>query len=352
MSDVLGNSLKLSIFGESHGPMIGATISGLPSGIKIDEEFIASQMNKRKANDILSTQRQEDDIVTIVSGTHKGYTTGTALTVIIENKKQHSSDYKNYFRPGHADYSGFVRYNSFNDPRGGGHFSGRLTAPLVAIGAIIISYLEEKGIKIGSRIKEIHGIKDDEIENIDQAISKFNKEIFPTISEFQKSLMYDEIIKAKENLDSVGGTIETFVTGIKAGIGNPFFDSIESCIAHAIFSIPAVKGIEFGLGFKFKNLYGSEANDQMRIEDNKINFLSNNNGGINGGITNGMPIVFKTCIKPTPSIYKKQLAIGGTPLTNIDLEIQGRHDPCIVRRALVVINSLTAFTILDCMLSR
>lgn len=352
MSDVLGNSLKLVIFGESHGPLIGATISGLPSGIKIDEAFISSQLEKRKANDSLSTPRQEDDEYKIVSGVFNGYTTGTALTILIENKKQHSADYNEInYRPGHADYTGSLRYNSFNDHRGGGHFSGRLTAPLVAVCSIIISYLNSQGIKIGSRIKEIHGVEDDEVVSIDEAIKKFNNEIFPTISESKKELMKKEIEIARDSLDSVGGVIETYVTGLKGGIGNPFFDSLESVIAHSLFSIPGIKGIEFGLGFNFKDKYGSEVSDYLRVEEEKVTTTSNNNGGINGGISNGMPIVIRSAVKPTPSISKKQQSIN-SKLENIDLEIKGRHDPCIVRRARVVIDSLVAFSILDSMLSR
>ena len=353
MSDVLGNSLKLMVFGESHGPLVGASISGLPSGIKIDEGLISSQLNKRKANDQLSTSRQEDDNFHIVSGVFNGYTTGTTLTIIIENKKQNSNDYKEKeFRPGHADYTGELKYGGYQDHRGGGHFSGRLTAPIVAICSIIISYLKTKNIEIGSRILEIHGIKDDEITDINLAIKKFNSEVFPAISEVKKELMKEEIIKAKENLDSVGGIIETYVVGLQGGIGNPFFDSVESNISHALFSIPGLKGLEFGLGFGFKDLYGSEANDPLRVEDNKIITLTNNNGGINGGITNGMPIVLRSVIKPTPSISRKQLSVEANLLKNTEIEIKGRHDPCIVRRARVVIDSLVAFALLDTMLSR
>ena len=353
MSDVLGNNLKLVIFGESHGPLVGATISNLPSGIKIDEEFIYSQLEKRKANDELSTSRQEEDIFHIVSGVYNGYTTGTALTVLIENKKQHSSDYQEkIIRPGHADYTCQLRYNGFQDHRGGGHFSGRLTAPLVVIGSIIISYLKSKNIKIGSRILEIHGVRDDEIHELDSSIDKFNNEVFPTISESKKELMKKEILKAKENSDSVGGIIETYVLGLEGGIGNPFFDSIESSIAHALFSIPGVKGIEFGEGFNFSKLLGSEANDSFRIVDNKVVTTTNHNGGINGGITNGMPLVIRSVIKPTPSISKKQNTIDLDKMENKEIEIKGRHDPCIVRRARVVIDSLVAFSLLDSILSR
>lgn len=348
MSDILGNKLKLMVFGESHGPLVGMTISGFPSGIKIDNEFISKQLYLRKANDELSTTRQEDDDYEIVSGVFNNYTTGTPLTILIKNKKQDSSFYsEKQYRPGHADYTQELRYNGFQDYRGGGHSSGRLTAPIVALGGIIIPFLKEKGITIGSRIQEIHSIKDDDITDIHSNLIKFNSEVFPTVSNQVKELMKAEILKAKENLDSVGGVIESFILGLEGGIGNPFFDSLESCISHALFSIPGVKGIEFGLGFEFKNKYGSEVNDPIRIENDKVITLTNNNGGINGGISNGMPIVIRTVIKPTPSIKKEQLTIGGSPLSNTNISITGHHDPCIVRRARVVIDSLLAFTILD-----
>lgn len=350
MSDCLGNKLKLSIFGESHGELIGASISGLPSGIKIDEELILKELEKRKANDSLSTSRQEEDNYKIVSGVYNGYTTGTNLCVLIPNTKQHSSDYEKVFRPGHADFTGYVKYNGFNDPRGGGHFSGRLTAPLVVIGAIIKSYLLTKNIYVVSRIKKIHNVEDNSsFKDIHQLLDLDNK-IFPVLDQNKVGLMKDQISMAKDDLDSVGGIIETYIINMPRGVGEPFFDSLESSLSHAIFSIPAVKGIEFGEGFNFSNLMGSEANDQMEVIDDKVKFLSNHNGGINGGISNGEIIDFKTVIKPTPSIYKKQQSVSYDPLDNIALEIKGRHDPCIVRRALPVINALSAFTILDLLL--
>lgn len=353
MSDVLGNSLKLVVFGESHGPYVGATISSLPSGIKVDVDFIKKQLNKRKANDNLSTQRQEDDDFEIISGVFNGYTTGDSLTVIVPNKKQHSSDYQErLIRPSHADYTAELKYKGFQDYRGGGHFSGRLTVGIVVLGAIIISYLESQGIKIGSHIKSIHNVDDEEVNDIPTSIDQFNDSLFPCVSLEKQKLMMQEIEKARNNQDSVGGIVETFVYNVPGGIGNPFFDSIESIIAHALFSIPGVKGVEFGLGFSFASHYGSEVNDYLQVVDNKIITKTNNNAGINGGITNGMPIVIKTVLKPTPSISKKQESISLDPLKNKIIEIHGRHDPCIVRRARVVIDSLVAFSILDAMLSR
>ncbi len=350
MSDCLGNKLKLTIFGESHGEYVGASISGLPSGIKIDEDLILQELSKRKANDALSTSRQEEDNYKIISGVYNGYTTGTCLSVLIPNTKQNSSDYEKVFRPGHADYTGYVKYNGFNDPRGGGHFSGRLTAPLVVIGAIIKSYLKTKNIYVVSRIKQIHNVRDNStFKDIYQLLDLDNK-IFPVLDQNKVGLMKDEISLARDDLDSVGGIIETYIINMPVGVGEPFFDSIESCLSHAIFSIPAVKGISFGEGFNFANMLGSNANDQMQVIDDKVTFLSNHNGGINGGISNGEIIDFETVIKPTPSIYKKQESVSYDPLKNIHLEIKGRHDPCIVRRALPVINALSAFSILDLLL--
>lgn len=350
MSDCLGNKLKLMIFGESHGDYIGASISSLPPGIKIDEELIEQELEKRKANDAFSTARQESDNYKIISGVYNGFTTGTSLTVIIPNTKQHSGDYEKVFRPGHADYTGFIKYKGFNDPRGGGHFSGRLTAPLVVIGAIIKTYLLSKNIYVVSRIKKIHNVEDNSsYKDIHQLLS-LDEKIFPVLDQNKISLMKEEISLAKDELDSVGGVIETYVINVPRGLGEPFFDSVESSLSHAIFSIPAVKGIEFGEGFNFASLRGSDANDQMNLINDEVHFLTNHNGGINGGITNGEIIDFKTVIKPTPSIYKAQQSVSYDPLKNITLEIKGRHDPCIVRRALPVINALTSFTILDLLL--
>lgn len=351
MSDTLGNKLKLTIFGASHAPEIGVTISSLPKGMKVDDEFIKFQLAKRRPNGKESTARIEDDEYRIISGVKDGLTTGEDLTLIIPNKKQDSSAYSNIiYRPGHADYTQDAKSNGKADLRGGGHLSGRMTAPIVASCAIIVQYLQSKGIEIGSRIKSIHNVKDDEITNITTSmIKEFNNSSFPTLNKDIELRMKEEIRIAKESLDSVGGEVETYVLNLPVGLGEPFFDSVESEISHAMFSIPAVKGVLFGLGNKFVTSYGSEANDAFRNVDGKIVTLTNNNAGINGGITNGMPVYFNTIIKPTPSISKKQLSVN-QKLENVELEIKGRHDPCIVQRACVVIDSLVAFVILDLML--
>lgn len=346
MSSIIGDNIKISLFGESHGPLVGASIHGLEAGIKIDEDFIKHQMNFRQANDKLSTTRKEDDEVKFISGVFNGYTTGSPLTVIIENKNIHSNDYPKMYRPSHADYVSELKYHGYQDYRGGGHFSGRLTAPIVALGSIAIQILEKKNIKIGSHIKNIHNIQDDEVDfsNLEKYFSIVNNDIFPVLNQEKKDLMKKEIENAKKELDSVGGIIETIVK-INPCLGEPFFNSLESKLSQYLFSIPGVKGIEFGLGFEFSRYYGSEVNDVL-INDNGIKTLTNNNGGINGGISNGMPLVFRVVLKPTPSIGKEQKTID-EDLNNTLLNIKGRHDPCIVRRARVVIDSLVALALLD-----
>ena len=346
MSSVIGDNIKVSLFGESHGELVGAVVHGLEAGIKIDYEFIKHQMNFRKANDNLSTSRQEEDEVKIVSGVFNDFTTGAPLTVIIENKNVKSNDYPKMYRPSHADLVSEYKYNGYQDYRGGGHFSGRLTAPIVALGSIAISILKNKNINIGSHIKCIHGVYDEDINfnDLDSYFSYVNNEVFPILNKEKKDLMIKEIQAAKEDLDSVGGIIETVIS-LPSSIGEPFFDSLESRLSHYLFSVPGLKGIEFGLGFDFAKYKGSEVNDEI-INDGNIRTLTNNNGGINGGISNNEPIVFRCVLKPTPSIYKEQKSID-KDFNNTILEIKGRHDPCIVRRARVVIDSLVALCLLD-----
>ena len=346
MSSVIGDNIKVSLFGESHGSVVGATIHGLESGIKIDYEFIKHQMNLRKANDNLSTARVEEDEVKFISGVFNDFTTGAPLTVVIENKNVNSKDYPKMFRPSHADYTQELKYKGYQDYRGGGHFSGRLTAPIVALGSIAISILKNKNIKIGSHIKNIYNILDDNINfnDLDNYFNYVNNEIFPVLNLNKKEEMIKEIETIKEDLDSVGGIIETVIS-LPSSIGEPFFDSLESKISHYLFSVPGLKGIEFGLGFDFAKYRGKEVNDEL-VNDGEIRTLTNNNGGINGGISNSMPIVFRCVLKPTPSILKEQRSIDEN-FNNTILEIKGRHDPCIVRRARVVIDSLVALCLVD-----
>lgn len=355
-----GRRLKLTIFGESHGLSVGAVIDGLPSGIELDLDFIKSEMSRRAPgkNKISTTRKETDDFI-IESGFFNGYTTGTPLCVRIKNSDTHSKDYsilKNLMRPSHGDYSGFVKYKGFNDYRGGGSFSGRLTASIVFAGSIAKQILKERyNIEIFSHIYSIKNIEDRPFNLIGEPkeiLSKLLEKKLPVLDDEKILLMEDEILKAKSMGDSVGGVIECMVNNVGAGLGFPFFDSVESVISHGVFSIPSVKGIEFGKGFDITKLFGSDANDEYYFDEEKnIKTKTNNNGGILGGITNGMPIIFRVAIKPTPSISLPQHTINISEKTNEILEIKGRHDPCIVQRAVPVIENITAFTILDLILS-
>lgn len=359
MKNTIGKHISCTIFGESHGSAIGVTLDGLPAGIAIDEQFIAAQGEKRKAKGRISTQRHEADIPHIISGVFEGYTTGTPLTILIQNSDQHSADYektKNRLRPSHADYTADVKYLGYQDYRGGGHFSGRITAPLVAAGAIAIQILADMGIYIGSHIMKCHGVSDDafasDIDLLNKQVAKLQTAAFPVINENAQREMTAEIEQAAANGDSVGGIIESAVINLPAGIGEPFFDSLESIIAHYLYSIPAVKGVAFGLGFGFSDYTGSEVNDALAYKDGVVITKTNNNGGINGGISNGMPIVIQTCVKPTPSIYKEQDTINKQTKQTEKLIINGRHDPAIIHRACVVVDSVLALAVLDCYMER
>ncbi|MBC5626340.1 chorismate synthase [Clostridium sp. NSJ-49] len=354
MSGMWGSKIKISIFGESHGNAIGINIDGLPSGLELNLEDIAYEMRRRApGKSPLSTARSEEDIPEILSGYFNGKTTGTPLCAIIRNTNTRSKDYsllKDVMRPGHADYSGNIRYNGFNDYRGGGHFSGRITAPLVFAGAICKQILKEKGIVVAAHVKSIKDIKDKSFLDSDidlnsvEALKTFE---LPLIDKSIEENMRKEILEAKEDMDSVGGTIECGVFGINPGVGDPFFDSVESTLAHLLFSVPAVKGVEFGRGFELTNMRGSQANDEIYYEDGKVKTRTNNNGGILGGITNGMPIIFTTAIKPTSSIGKEQKTVNINTKENTILKVEGRHDPCIVQRAIPVIEAVTAIGILE-----
>ncbi|SCI97527.1 Chorismate synthase [uncultured Clostridium sp.] len=354
MSGMWGNKIKVSIFGESHGNAIGINIDGLPSGLELNLDDIAYEMRRRApGKSPLSTARSEDDIPEILSGYFNGKTTGTPLCAIIRNTNTRSKDYsllKDVMRPGHADYSGNIRYNGFNDYRGGGHFSGRITAPLVFAGAVCKQILKEKGIIVAAHVKSIKNIKDksfiDSTLDLNYLNSLKSFEL-PLIDKSIEENMRKEILEAKEDMDSVGGTVECGVFGISAGVGNPFFDSVESTLAHLLFSVPAVKGVEFGRGFELTSMRGSEANDEIYYEGGVVKTKTNNNGGILGGITNGMPIIFTTAIKPTSSIGKEQNTINIGSKENTILKVEGRHDPCIVQRAIPVVEAVTAIAICE-----
>lgn len=354
MSSTWGNNIKLSMFGESHGEAIGITIDGLPSGISLDLEEIKEEMRRRApGRDKTATSRKEKDEFEILSGYFNNKTTGTPLSIIIRNTNTKSHDYdktKDLARPGHADFTGRKRYLGNNDYRGGGHFSGRLTAPIVFAGAIAKQILSSEGIIVGSHIQSIGEISDNSFDaiKVSPRLLEFLKlKKLPTIDDNKSLEMEKVILDAKEEGDSVGGVIELAVVNPIPGLGSPFFDSIESRLSGMIFSIPGVKGIEFGKGFHITKMKGSEANDEMYMEEGEVKSYTNNNGGILGGISSGMPIIFRVALKPTASIAKSQRTIDMVKKKDAKIEIVGRHDPCIVVRAVPVLEAATAIVILD-----
>ena len=355
MKNTFGNSLTVTLFGESHGEYIGAVLDGIAPGIKIDRENISKRLAQRRPSGKISTARVEADEYIIASGEHQGYTTGTPLALLIPNTNKKSGDYEKLAvtpRPSHADYTAECKYHGFQDKRGGGHFSGRITAALVVAGAILESALRDKGILIGTHICELHGVADRGFDDYITDITELNDSVFPVLRGTTHENMMKEIEKAAAMGDSVGGILESAVIGLPTGVGEPWFDTLESMLAHAVFSIPGVKGIEFGLGFAFADVYGSEGNDPFRIEDGRVVTETNNNGGINGGISNGMPILFRTAIKPTPSIFKAQKTVNLSDMSDTTIEISGRHDPAIIHRARTVVDMVTAIVIADALTSR
>ena len=355
MSSIFGDKIRISVFGESHGKAIGVVIDSLPPGENIDLDLVFEQMQRRAPgkDSSISTQRKESDQPVILSGMIGNTTTGAPLCAMIENTNTVSKDYsqlKENPRPGHSDYPAYVKYNGFNDIRGGGHFSGRLTAPIVFAGSIIRQILEKKGIKIAAHISKIGNICDDRFNPVytdDETINRLNISSFALLDETKEEAMRKEIENAKKDSDSIGGMIECMIKGLPCGIGGPMFDSIESMISKAVFSIPAVKGIEFGKGFDLSEMRGSQSNDEYFIENGNIKTKTNNCGGILGGISNGMPIVFNTVIKPTPSISKTQNTVNLVTNENTSINIQGRHDPCIVPRAVPAIEAITAVAVIN-----
>ena len=354
MKNTFGNNLTVTLFGESHGVAIGCVLDGMAPGLKLDYAFIDRMVELRKPKGKISTARHEGDKYRIVSGVFEGITTGTPICIIIENENTKSGDYadlKTVPRPGHADYTASLKYHGFQDYRGGGHFSGRITAPLVAAGAIVMQALNNKGIYIGSHIASIADIKDRDFADYLTDIEGLYDKEFPVLDDSVEDKMRKHIESAASEGDSVGGILKTAIIGCPGGIGEPWFDSVESMLSHAMFSIPAVKGVEFGRGFGFASMHGSNANDPFRVSGNGVVTTTNNNGGINGGITNGMPIEFSTVIKPTPSIYKEQDSVNLDTKTNTKLTIEGRHDPAIIHRARIVVDAMTALTIADLLIT-
>ncbi|MBQ7088704.1 MAG: chorismate synthase [Clostridia bacterium] len=355
MKNTFGNSVAVTLFGESHGEYIGAVIDGLAPGIAVSRDYIAHRLTLRRPAGAISTPRQEQDAYRIVSGVVNDRTTGTPLTILIPNENVHSGDYaamQTVVRPSHADYTAACKYHGWQDTRGGGHFSGRVTAALVAAGAICQYALEQKGIYIGTHVKRCAGIADRDFANVRADVDYLNGQTFAVLDAACGEAMQAAIRAAAAEGDSVGGVLETVVVGMPAGVGEPWFDTVESLLSHILFSIPAVKGVEFGAGFALADMRGSEANDALQIEHGTVTTATNRSGGINGGITNGMPIVFRTAVKPTPTIFQPQQTVDLATMTATVLQPQGRHDPAIVHRARAVQDAVTALALCDALALR
>ena len=355
MKNTFGTNVLTTVFGESHGAAVGGVLDGLAPGIPVDRETIERKLALRRPQGAISTARVEGDKFEIVSGVFDGKTTGTPLCVLIPNENTRSGDYdavRDLARPGHADYTGFVKYHGFADYRGGGHFSGRVTAALVALGAVAGSALENRGIRIGTHISRLRGIPDRPFADLDADITALSDRPFPVLDGAAAEKMQAAILAAKTDGDSVGGVLETVVTGLPAGVGEPWFDSLEGLLSHGLFSIPGVKGVEFGDGFALSDLLGSEANDAFVPANGTVATATNRNGGINGGISNGMPLLFRCAVKPTPSISLPQKTVNLHTGEASDIAIPGRHDPAIVHRARAVVDAVTSLVLCDALATR
>ena len=345
--------MRYSIFGESHGPAIGVVLEQVPPGLVLDREAISKEMARRApGKSPLSTARKEADVPEILSGVFDGKTTGTPLCAIIHNSDHHSKDYaKTRFlaRPSHGDYTGFVRYQGCNDYRGGGHFSGRLTAPLVFAGAVAKQLLAQRGITVGAHISQIGTVKDKSFADTQLTLFQtLSEKAFPTVDDQAGAAMQAEILQAREELDSIGGAIQCAVLGLPVGVGSPDLGcNVEGVLAQHLFAVPAVKGISFGAGFAFASMRGSQANDPFYMDGGQVKTRTNHSGGVNGGISNGMPVLFQVAIRPTPSIGQEQNTINFSTMEDAKLTIQGRHDPCIVHRAVPVIEAAAALAICE-----
>ena len=356
MSSEFGKLLRVSVFGQSHGRAIGVNIDGLPAGEAIDLEELYAFMDRRKpGKSPLSTLRREADLPVFLSGLENGVTCGAPLCAIIENSDQHSSDYQNladHPRPSHADYTAQIKWGGHADMRGGGHFSGRLTAPLCIAGGIAKQILARRGIHVGAHLSSV-GPEEDvpfPLHPTKELFDALAAKLFPVLDDQAGERMQAVILDARQNLDSVGGIIECAAIGLPAGLGDPMFDGIENRLAAALFGIPAVKGVEFGLGFGSARIRGSENNDPFTVVDGRIVTETNRSGGILGGITNGMPVTLRVAIKPTPSISQAQRTVSLSANEEAELIIRGRHDPCIAHRAVPVVEAVTATVLLDLLL--
>ncbi len=353
MSSTYGETLKLSIFGQSHGAAIGMTLDGIPAGLPVDLEHLQAFLDLRAPgqND-WSTPRKEADRPEFLSGILEGHTCGAPIAAVIYNKNTRSWDYTNLMdcpRPGHADYTAQMKYGGFQDAAGGGHFSGRLTAPLCIAGGLCKQWLSEMDIQIGAHISMIHGVEDQPFDPISPEIQNISPN-FPVLDTDRGEQMRQHIAQARSQGDSVGGVIECAITGLPAGIGEPMFGGVESRIAQIVYGIPAVKGVEFGAGAAFAHQTGSQVNDPFTVENGQIRTLTNHAGGILGGITSGMPVIFRATFKPTPSIAQPQQSISLSELTPKELTVHGRHDPCIVPRAVPVVEAAAAIAVYDMIL--
>lgn len=355
MKNTFGSSVCVTLFGESHGPAVGTVVDGLAPGIPVDTEFIRHQLGLRRPYGKISTSRVEEDQFEILSGVFNGKTTGTPLCIVIRNTDTKSRDYeatRSLARPGHADFTAYAKYHGFEDFRGGGHFSGRITAALTAAGAVALTALRTRGIAIGTHIASCGGIKDRAFSELEEDIRRLNGMPFAVLDEDAGEKMKEAIAAAAKEGDSVGGVLVTAVTGVPAGVGEPWFDTVEGLLAHGLFSVPGIKGVQFGAGFDLADARGSVFNDPFRMEGDCIKTRSNNNGGVNGGVSNGMPIVFRCAVKPTPSIFTEQDTVDFMERKDARIRLSGRHDPAIIHRARVVVDSVTALVLCDLLAQR
>ena len=355
MKNTFGTSVAVTLFGESHGSEIGGVLDGLAPGVPVCEDHIRQCLAQRRPHGTISTARQEQDPFRIISGVKDGVTTGAPIAILIPNGDTKSGDYdqmRHLARPGHADFAASQKYHGYEIREGGGHFSGRLTAPLVALGAIAQDALAQKGIYIGTHISTLGCVGDRGFECLQDDIALLHSKLFPVLDDEAGERMQAQILKVKEEGDSLGGVLECAVIGVPAGVGEPWFDTVEGVLAHALFSIPGVKGVEFGDGFALTDMKGSEANDPLRRVEGQVVTTTNHNGGINGGITNGMPLIIRLAVKPTPTIAKEQETVDLATGENATLAAKGRHDPCIVHRVRAVVDAMVALTLCDLLSGR
>lgn len=356
MSSAFGNKLKIQIFGQSHSKGLGVVMDGIPAGMKIDLEEVQRFLDRRAGGkNAYSTARKEADTPTVLSGLVGDTTCGAPLCAIFENANTKSGDYdklKGNLRPSHADYAAWMKYNGYQDRSGGGQFSGRLTLPLCFAGAVCIQLLRQQGVEVSSHILSIGEIQDEAFDLVDIKQKTYLPDEFPVLNAVVGEEMVAYMTEIAKEGDSVGGIVECAFTGMPVGVGEPIYDNVESCIARVMFGVPAVKGIEFGMGFAGVKQRGSECNDAFYLEGDQIKTKTNNSGGIQGGITNGMPVVFRVALKPTPSIYKEQETVNFKEMTENKFHIEGRHDPCIVPRALPCVEAAAAVALYDLLLEK